>query len=210
MHCIHKHTEGHWTLQCTALHQHELVHPGVCFDVNERKISRKRGGLCVSSICALLIKPLLYNLSLLFPLRSEGWIPTGLLIMDSEGQSSQTMSIASVKTGLGCKSYGKSLDFPGSQHHSLQPESLAAITLCPPSISSVFVRSPKLLVSGKAFGCPKDIWYTHNPKSGSTHVQWCCAGCNTFFPRPQSGHALFFFFQFRVYKRPCTFCTVPR
>lgn len=84
------------------------------------------------------------------------------------------------------------------------------ITLCPPSISSVFVRSPKLLVSGKAFGCPKDIWYTHNPKSGSTHVQWCCAGCNTFFPRPQSGHALFFFFQFRVYKRPCTFCTVPR
>lgn len=62
-----------------------------------------------------------------------------------------------------------------------------------PSISSVFVRSPKLLVSGKSFGRPKDIWYTHNPKSGSTHVQWCCAGCNTFSPRPLSGHALLFF-----------------
>lgn len=114
-------------------------------------------------------------------------------MMDSEVQSSRIMSIASVKAGLGCKSYGKALDFSGSQDHSLQPETLAAITLCPPSISGVFVRSPKLLVSGKAFGRLKDIWYTHNPKSGSTHVQCCCAGCNTFSPRPLSGHALFFF-----------------
>lgn len=152
--------------------------------------------------------------SIITPLEILGMIlmgPLWLLIMDSKVLSCQIMTTMSVKPGQGNKGYGKSLAFPGSWDHIPCPETSVAITPQPSSISGDFVRSPKLLVSGKTLDVLRTSgsYVSQSPgphrrapsdqsvKDGlaQSYVQWCCARCNTLPPQ--------------TIVWPCTFSTDP-